>query len=480
MIPLGDKRFQHEDQERFAALSSDRNPMHMDPVAARRLLTGRQVVHGVHVCLTALDRWGAARGVPVASVGCTFANPVSVGDVVRFAEVEADPGAVALEASVDGLVCARITLRLASNEAPASAAGPVPAIVMDVLSRPIDAVPETHVGKTYRLAVPVEAAARAFPAASAVLGPSSVAAAVSLSYCVGMVCPGLHSIFSSFDLATIPGAGTNVLDLTVRRFDPRVSLFDIVFDGVARGGIKAFQRPAPLTQLSMSDVAGKVGPTVFAGSVSLVIGASRGLGELTAKLLASGGARTVITYASGREDAERIASEIRESGRGACEARRFDVISDSPDALLDLLDVVTSVYFFATPRIYRKKVGVFEASLFDEFSAFYIGRFHALCLALEAAVVGRKVRVYFPSTVFVSERPKGMTEYAMTKAAAEVLIDDLNRTLRHVEIVCTRLPRLETDQTNSVVRVKTTSNVDVLLPLVTDIERRPASGPQSL
>lgn len=475
MITLGEKRFLHEDQERFAALSSDRNPMHMDPVAARRLLTGRQVVHGIHVFLAAMDRWAAARGVPVVAVGCTFANPVSVGDVVHFAEVEADPGTVALEASVDGLACARITLRLASDETDTPAAGAATVIGMDTLVQPVEAAPETHVGKTYRLTVPVDAAAQAFQAASSVLGAEAVAAAASLSYCVGMVCPGLHSIFSSFDLATRHGAGTEVLDLTVRRFDPRVSLFDIVFDGAARGGIKAFQRPAPLAQPSMTDLAAHVEPNAFANSVSLVIGASRGLGELTAKLLASGGARTVITYASGREDAERIASEIRASGRGACVARRFDVIGETPEALGDILGEVTSVYFFATPRIYRKKAGLFDAALFEEFAAFYIARFHALCLALEAAAAGRKVRVYFPSTVFVTERPKGMTEYAMTKAAAEVLIDDLNRTLRHVEIVCTRLPRLETDQTNSVVRVKTASNLDALLPLVRSVEL-PSAG----
>jgi NAD(P)-dependent dehydrogenase (short-subunit alcohol dehydrogenase family) len=474
MIPLGEKRFLHEDQERFAALSSDRNPMHMDPVAARRLLTGRQVVHGVHVFLSAMELWAAARGVSVASVGCTFANPVSVGDLVRFSEVEADPGTVALEASVDGLACARITLRFAPDEAGGPAAGSATVIGMDALAQPVEAAPETHVGKTYRLTVPVDAAARAFPAASSVLGAEAVAAAASLSYCVGMVCPGLHSIFSSFELSTRRGPGAAALDLTVRRFDPRVSLFDIVFDGAARGGIKAFQRPAPLAQPSMAEIAGHVDAQTFAGSVSLVIGASRGLGELTAKLLASGGARTVITYASGREDAERIAAEIRGSGRGSCVARRFDVIGETADALADILGEVTSVYFFATPRIYRKKIGVFDAALFDEFAAFYIGRFHALCLALEAATGGRKVRIYFPSTVFVTERPKGMTEYAMTKAAAEVLIDDLNRTLRNVEIVCTRLPRLETDQTNSVVRVKTASNLDALLPLVRSVELPPA------
>ena len=69
-----------------------------------------------------------------------------------------------------------------------------------------------------------------------------------------------------------------------------------------------------------------------------------------------------------------------------------------------------------------------------------LDRFHELCLWLDSA--DRPIRVYLPSTVFITERPKGMTEYAMAKAAAEVLADDLNRSLNNVRIVHTRLPRL--------------------------------------
>jgi len=54
---IGEKTFSQQDQELFAELSHDCNPMHMDAVAARRLITGHQVVHGVHVLLTALEFW---------------------------------------------------------------------------------------------------------------------------------------------------------------------------------------------------------------------------------------------------------------------------------------------------------------------------------------------------------------------------------------------------------------------------------------
>jgi acyl dehydratase len=46
--------FTSDDQLAFAKLSGDYNPLHTDPVLARRLLFGRQIVHGLHALL-----WGA-------------------------------------------------------------------------------------------------------------------------------------------------------------------------------------------------------------------------------------------------------------------------------------------------------------------------------------------------------------------------------------------------------------------------------------
>jgi hypothetical protein len=109
---------------------------------------------------------------------------------------------------------------------------------------------------------------------------------------------------------------------------------------------------------------------------------------------------------------------------------------------------------------------VFDRTAFDTFVGFYLDRFHALCRWLESAGREVPVRVYLPSTVFIDERPKGMTEYAMAKAAAEVLADDLNRSLAHVRVLHTRLPRMATDQTASILAVAVASNVGALLPVL--------------
>src|SRR5258708_5647331 len=52
---LGSRRFTAEDQLEFAEISGDWNPMHVDPVAARRTIYGGILVHGIHTLLWALE-----------------------------------------------------------------------------------------------------------------------------------------------------------------------------------------------------------------------------------------------------------------------------------------------------------------------------------------------------------------------------------------------------------------------------------------
>ena len=68
-------------QQVFAHLSGDFNPMHVDAVAARRLISGRPVVHGIHLVLWGLDTWLSQCELPVTllSLHAVFSKPVDVG-----------------------------------------------------------------------------------------------------------------------------------------------------------------------------------------------------------------------------------------------------------------------------------------------------------------------------------------------------------------------------------------------------------------
>ena len=98
-----------------------------------------------------------------------------------------------------------------------------------------------------------------------------------------------------------------------------------VVGGGLAGMIESYARVPPAPQASSRELAAMVEPGEFAGSTALVIGGSRGLGEVTAKLLAAGGAKVVISYRVGGDEAEAVAREIRAAG-GARETLVFDAL----------------------------------------------------------------------------------------------------------------------------------------------------------
>jgi 3-oxoacyl-[acyl-carrier protein] reductase len=76
---------------------------------------------------------------------------------------------------------------------------------------------------------------------------------------------------------------------------------------------------------------------VLDGKVALVTGASMGIGAGIAKLLAAAGASVVVNYASSKESADRVVSEIAERG-GKAFAAQADV--SKPDDVKQLFEDV--------------------------------------------------------------------------------------------------------------------------------------------
>ena len=472
---IGEKTFSCEEQRVFAQVSRDCNPMHVDPVAARRLMTGRQVVHGIHILLSALEFWQNDTASPPLSIACSFSNPLSVGEPLVFRQFCEADNTSTVEASVNGLLCASITLATAREQAPTQAwssldeATPGGNIcTIGKLAQPLDEAAESHVGKQYALGLDDADLSALFPNSLRYLGKEGVASTLALSFFVGMVCPGLHSVFSSLkiDLHVDEALRDDHLRFRVLKYDDRFRLFDIAFRGCIQGVIKAFLRPPAQSQPSLEELSAYVQADEFKGSRSLIIGGSRGLGEVTAKILAAGGGDVILTYASGRDDARIICDEINARQRSHCQVEKLDLTTDSFNSVNIDWNSLHSIYFFATPRIFRKKAELFDSGLFHEFCDFYIGKFYGLCTFLETSISTGRIKVYFPSSVYVEERPRGMAEYAMAKSAAELLIQEINRTFHKLTVSCTRLPRLSTDQTVTILKVSTGSNAATLLPLI--------------
>jgi acyl dehydratase len=474
-VVLDGRRFSSADQEAFARLSGDVNPIHMDPVAARRSVVGAVVVHGVHTVLWALEVLARSKFVPsgLSRLEVRFPKPAYLGDEVTLILQGRTEGEIRLKAAVGDRTVATLRLNFGPELARAERVPDLPlgdtALVPG--GAPEDLAFDALRGRTgfVGFAAPAQDFAAAFPAAAGLVGPGRLREFAACSRLVGMSCPGLRSLFSRLSLEWRGPGGSSPLSYEVVETHPQYGLVKMRCraEGLV-GDVEAFSPPEPRRQPSLHDLAAVVRADEFQQQVALVIGGSRGLGELTAKTIAAGGGRVFLTYAVGRGDAARVAEEIREFG-GRADLFQYDVTQPATQQLFGLGGVVpTHAYYYATCHISRARTQAFEPERLARFVAYYVDGFYDLCQGLQGSGA-KEARVFYPSSVFVSDRPRDLTEYAMAKAAGEVLCTDLPTLLPGIRIYMERLPRLMTDQTSTVMPQELPPTIDTILPLLRNV-----------
>lgn len=469
---LAQRRFTLADQRNFAAFSGDHNPMHLDALWARRTQAGAPVVHGIHLLLWALEAFAAnAAPPPLRRLKAEFGKFVYLDEDAEIVLTQSDAKRARLALNAGGIL--RMNATLEFGVAPdtrldwdAASLEPMPQP-----SRAVDLAWDDMPGQAGKLAfvaTPAEAHAR-FPKTAAWLGAHRVAGLAASTQLVGMVCPGLHSIFGNLTLAACETPLLeSALAFRMAEADPRFRMVkqDILGGGWS-GAITSFARMPPVRQPGMAALRAHVDPVEFAGAVVLIVGGSRGLGELAAKLVAAGGGEVIVTWQSGKDDAARVAGEIRDAG-GSCEIMAYDARKPAAEQLAALGRVPTHLYYFATRTIFRHQAEIFDAQRLRDFLAVYVDGFWDIARTLAARHPA--LSVLYPSTIFVDEAPKGMTEYAMAKAAGERLCSDMNKFMAPLHVTAARLPRLLTDQTAGITPSEIADPLAVLLPLVRHVQ----------
>jgi NAD(P)-dependent dehydrogenase (short-subunit alcohol dehydrogenase family) len=442
------------DSHTFANLSGDFNPLHIDTTTARRLLFGSAVPHGIHILLSVLegalgesDRTLQFRSLRVIFSGAakhdnqfTVEHTLEAGDLLRFTVFQHDRPIQTVTANVTKAAVTH-----------GSSIPDVPIIRMTPRNLTFEDVAD-HTG-TLNLTVDRKLLSSSFPSLAKLFPASQLATLLATTRIVGMECPGLRSIFAELNIAFEPSMDSStILQFRTVRADRRLSLVRVGFEAPgATGEVTALFRPDPVAQSSAASISRQVQSREFVGQQALVIGGSRGLGEVTAKLLAMGGADVAITFARGHGDAIRVAHDILEN-RGRCHFFAFDVTDPPPSLSGDPPPPTfrpTHVYFFATPAIQLAKGRQFDDALFRLFCDFYVGGLVRAMSAIDRLFPpdGAPLTLLYPSTTFLDEASSGAAEYSAAKAAGEVVCRMTARTRFGWRAICPRLPPLRTDQT---------------------------------
>ncbi|HZM71441.1 MAG TPA: SDR family NAD(P)-dependent oxidoreductase [Candidatus Cryosericum sp.] len=463
---MDSRTFTLEDQRRFASLSGDWNPLHTDPLTARRLLFGGPVVHGIHLLLWSLDRFSRTRTAPwsLGTIKAEFRAPLRLDEEARCGTIREDSGEIEIGVSGGSGRAARILFTLAqpaggARVTPAPEAGRTPECRVLTFEEAVNASGDVAI------TLAPGAAGQLFPDLVRYLPADQIALLLATTRVVGMLCPGMHSLYSALDLTFSSRASEGQpMRYSVTAHDRRFSSLQIDVGGSGvTGTLKAFFRPPPREQAGFDHLRRLVTPGEFAGRQALIVGGSRGLGEVAAKILAAGGAGVSLTYRVGSADAERVAGEIVEGG-GSATTRPFDVLApkESPGDSPVPRPRPDILCYFAAPFISTAARGAFSSKAFREFCDYFVVGF----VATVGAILGpepRRLRVLYPSSVYVDETPPGMGEYAAAKAAGEVACRLLEKTTPGVTVHVRRFPRLATDQTAGLLPQPVADPIPVIL-----------------
>lgn len=440
--------FSWEDQIAFAELSGDFNPIHIDEIISRRLLFGGPIVHGIHILCWGLDKHleNCYNRVGIESLHISFFNPLKLETQVTLVlNNTGHQTEINWLVKKETIAKARIVwnkCRTLNRDHVLDLFPPrsVPAILRE------DQIKSKS--GSLDLYLNIGTGTEMFPNMLRCMNTTDISTILATTRLVGTECPGLNSLYSELDLSFNDSYDGNNLQYKVAKFEDRFRYLSMAISSPAMSGnVTAFIRPNIYKQDSYSQIRKLVKDNEFISQRALVIGGSRGLGEVTTKLLASGGADVKFTYHKGKLDAQNLMREINSHG-GTSNALQFDTLSDEYNNFIQNLSDwwPTHLYYFATPFIANMDKSQFNAEVFREFCDYYVNSFYNF---IDLFANHSLKNVFCPSSLYVDELPSNMSEYTTAKYASEIIARILEKKHGNLNIYQPRLPKLATDQTTS-------------------------------
>lgn len=447
----------------FAALTGDRSSLHVSDAFARRSAYRRPVAHGLlpvaFLALTGPFRRPGIR-TRLRAISGRFTAPVFDGDALRITTTAVPGGeggsGTEFDYRIENVSSGTIVTRGSAGVVAAPPASPASDAVT---GRPAlaEAMDESHwrfedisLGDGDLTPFTVSpAAVQAFerllqlgtqgldhPPAHEPAGGCDVADLLALlmfSTSVGVRLPGASATFLEFSAA---------FDAPITLDEPYALQATVVHRSAATRIIKKEMAVHRVDDASVAVVRGKVSTLVakparampassdlkaaldwdLHGKVALVTGASRGLGETTAKLLALAGARVVVNYHRGADDARRVVDDIVAAG-GQAEAIAADV--SSPDEVASMVSAATA-RFGAIDILVNNAARDFRPSPFMKLSwrdvqadldVIAKGAFLCCQAVLPSMLEKGAGKIINISTVATDDPPPDQTKYVMAKSA---------------------------------------------------------------
>ena len=467
------RTFSKKDQFEFAKLSGDYNPIHVDELAARKTSSGNLVVHGINIVLWALEYFTSIKPQKdkIASISTKFIKISNINELLRIETTFNNNGAeIHIYCGIEKRV--QLSVSYGSYIADAGIIKNNNLAIFDSLKIPL----KQNQNEIYKLEGKLKIEkhdkkiAQLYPCLIEEIGIHRIVGLFHTTYLVGMVSPGLHSIFASLQAFFTNNYEANYCSyFKIDKSDTRFNLVSMsLFGNGIIAKINSIIRPEPVIQKSISHLEDLCSPVDFTHLTSLIVGGTRGIGAVCAKLIALGGGQVTITYFKGKDDADQIVDEINSfTGKSNCKAIHMDA-NDIETYKSNIKHLgINSLLYFATSSI-TLGTNKFNDELYQRHHKIHVKGFVDI-LEILSKINENEVKVFYPSTIFIDDVPYGMLEYVLAKQNAEMVCDYYSKNIKNIAVNYARLPRLRTDQTSGLTNSEFPDTAEVMMNVLKNI-----------
>ena len=456
---LSKKKFHLNDLQWFSKQSGDYNPIHINKEISRRYISGGIIVPGMYILL-----WSLNNIVKIYQKNLKFLN-------AKFHHFAALNSALELYYVLDGKTC---ILYVKSHQ---KSIATFRIVFFDsiIINHSENKNPPKSVIKNYSFTdlkgllgnfktYLSKDSINQFNSLKVYKMENIIASLMSFSRLVGMKAPGLNSLFIGIELNFNNSYKSKLINWSVSRHKNINSLIFIDIKGNGcKGYISTMYRPEPVNQMAIKDIYNSFKNKYFGKQVALVIGGSRGLGEYTAKLLGVNGSEVIITYNKGLKDALRVKKEI-EVYNSKAHCIKMDIL-DPKEAIkkISLLKLsITHIYYFASPKIQDSRQKELDNDLLNKYNLMYVESFQNI-IEVIFDTLSIDFKVFYPSSVFITNKSLLFKEYIKSKLYAEKTIKKLIIKYKKDFIYNVRLPRLRTDQNPNLTSEEQNLNIKIFV-----------------
>ena len=334
------KKYTNLQLKAFANLSKDFNEIHFDNEFTNRSVYGK-IVYGVLILLDVLDKLNYNNlKFKINNLSCDFISPIFTNEKIFFLASYNNKKINIRIFKNKNEICQNINLFFEKKE-----------ITSSNYKKKIVKYKKIFLKKNI------------YKKIQKVFGSQFVKKLIYLSYLSGTIIPGNRSIILNLQLNALSKIEylKNIINFNI---DNRFGLYQIISQNNFK--ITSLKHPEFFKQANLKDLKNKISHKILTKKFSkkncLVVGGSRGIGELFVKILFYLDANCLVTYNKSKESVERLKNEINSK---KVKFIKFDIYKNQP-----IVKKFDYIFYFATPKIELNKKN-FDNNFFKKYKFFY-------------------------------------------------------------------------------------------------------------